>query len=332
MKNLTPDFILNGTKNAQKNTWGGRYNKITPAIRMFGSNMVLSTSIDRVEINAFDEIILTIIMKFLFAPIWLIKQWYDGSLGMVGNESYVDEMIENWINIGIVWKESDVTGQYLRPTYALFQLFDVPPYKYCNIPFNTLRHTISEEQMMFEVMSGTSQICKREKTTKRISELGFTGELQGTNIISEEDFRNPFQTYQQIMDVENKIEKEIKAEAKITEELRDFRNFSIVKKVGNTGEIKDDFKFHVPDLIIPVPRDKGKPMSIAIEVELSNKRAINYVETMNRYRDNNRFAVVYWFCSSMTTATAIRDAYIESGGTGTCRTELMEWVLPSPKY
>ena len=333
MRDLTPESVLSGVKNAQRNTWGGRYGKATPSVKKEGEVITLSTSLASYGFTAFDEIVLTIVMKFLFVPIWLVKQWYATGLKMVGNESYVDDMLQKWVQLGIVWKESDVTGQYVRPTYALFQMFNEPPYKYCDIPFNMLRHTICEEQLMFEVMSGESVICKQEKVMPRVSELGFEGKMSGTNVIAEEDFRKPFvqAEYRKVMDVEHQINAGMKDGLCVTEELKNFRYFSLVKKVDNTGEVKKDFKFHVPDLIIPVVRECGKPRSIAIEMEISNKK-LDYVETMERYRDNNKFGAVYWFCRSSSIAGALREAFIAAGGTGACKTELVEFVVPSPDF
>ena len=333
MKELVAESILSGTRNAQKNTWGNRYSKAVPAVKRNGAVITYSTSLVSVDFTPFDEIILTIIMKFLFVPVWLVKQFYRYGFSMVGNEGSVDEMLDKWIQLGIVWKESEVTGHYIRPTHALFQMFGQKPYKYCNIPFNMLRHTISEELVMFEVMSGFSEIVKRESTMPRVSELGFEGRLDGTNVISEEDFRNPslYSQYNKIMQVEHDINDGMKNGAKVTPELLDFRNFSIVKKINNTGVVKSDFKFHIPDLVIPVVRQNGKPQSIAIEVELSNKKG-NYEEACQRYRDNNKFSVVYWLCNGSSIANSIREAHQSVGGTGTCRTELMEFVIPSPDF
>lgn len=333
MKELTPESILAGTKNAYINTWGNRYNKAIPAVKMNGASLTYSTSLVSVEFTPFDEIVLTIIMKFLFVPIWLIKKFYSYEFNMVGNDDYVDEMIDKWIQLGIVWKESEVTGHYLRPTHSLFQMFRQKPYKYCNIPFNTLRHTICEELVMFEVMAGISEINKNEVTMPRVSELGFSGNISGTNIISEPDFRNPnlYSEYNKIMQIEYEVNEGIKNQEKVTAELLDFRYFNIVKKINNTGVVKNDFKFHIPDLIIPVIRNNGKSQSIAIEIELSNKR-IDYEEACKRYKDNNKFGVVYWLCNGSSIANYIREAYQKVGGTGSCRTELLEFIIPSPNF
>jgi hypothetical protein len=333
MKSLGPEEILAGTRNARNNTWGSRYHRSIPSVRKNGAVITYSTSLVSVDLTAFDEVVLTVIMKFLFVPMWLVRRFYSYGFKLAGNEQEVDEMVDKWVQLGIVWKEAEVTGEYLRPTHALFQMFRQPPYRYCNIPFNTLRHSICEELVMFEVMAGYSEILDREPVMPRISELGFDGEIPGTNIIGEEDFRNPklFSQYNKIMQVEHDINEGIKNGERLTPELRDFSMFSLVKKVDNTGEVKKDFKFHIPDLIIPVIRDQGRSRSIAIEVELSNKKA-DYEEAMLRYKDNNKFGSVYWLCNGSSIAAYIREAHEKVRGTGTCRTELLEFVIPSPKF
>lgn len=333
MRNIDPDSLLVGTVNAQDNTWKNRYNNIVPTIKKEGAVIRYSTSKVSVEIAPFDEIILTIIMKFMFTPVWLIKQFYNHSFDIVGNDITVEEILNKWVELGIVWRESDVTGQYLRPTYALFKLFRQDPYPYHNLPFNMLRHTICEQQVVFDIMSGNSEILKYEETMPRISELGFDFKLSGTNVISEKDFRNPslFKDYSKITDTENKINQGMKDGLKVTPELLDFRLFNIVKKIDNTGVVRNDFSFHIPDLIIPNLRKNGKPQSIAIEVELTNKR-FGYEETIKRYKNNNKFGSLYWLVNDEATANYIRMAYEKEGGTGDCKMKILEFIIPSPDF
>lgn len=340
LRDIDESFISSGIKTAQNNTWGNKYRNIIPNIQKEGAVIKLSYGNILVEINSFDEIILTIIMKFLFMPIWLIKQCYNG-FNIIQDDS-IDNKINSWIDIGLVWKESAVTGNYIRPTYSLFTLFGESPYTYTNIPFNTLTHTICEEKVMFDVMSGESNINSNEKDSllPRVSELGFKEDIVfndfslGTNIIAEEDFRNPKlyteEGIKELNDTEYQINKGIKEKATITPELTDFRQFVLIKKIDNTGFVKKDYKFHVPDLIIPCLRKEGRPKSIAIEVELSNKRARNYEETMLRYKDNNKYGTVYWLCNTPAIMESLRSAYTSVGGTGTCKTKLIEFIIPTP--
>lgn len=333
MKELTNDFILTGTLNAQENTWKGRYNTALPNIKKEETTIKLSTADISVNIDSFDEIVLTIILKFLFCPVWLIKQFYQ--TWMIAGIENPEDKINEWVSIGLVWKEAAVTGQYVRPTYLLFKLFGEAPESFYNIPFNTLTHTISEQKVMFEIMSGKSEILKRESVLPRISELGFEDSETGTNVLIEPDFRNPKllkpEGILELSETENSINKGMKEGAVVTPELEDFSQFTLVKKVNNTGVIKKDYKFHVPDLIIPMIRNNGKPQSIAVEVELSNKR-YGYEETMKRYKDNNKYGAVYWLCNTPQITEALRSAYDAVDGTGTCRTVLMEFVIPSPEF
>lgn len=344
--NLDKDFISKGILKAQENTWGNRYNNVLPDINMDSTKSILTLTAGNFscDLDDFDEIVLTIVYKFLFCPVWLIKQFYKTWIFTADCENVVEEKIDSWINVGLVWKESTVTGMYIRPTYNLFNLFGSSPENFTNIPFNTLTHTISEEKIMFDVMTksdSVKSIFENNYTLSRVSELGFNIEESddsGTNIIAEPDFRNPYlyneKGIMELSNTEHRIDEAIKGDPEgsiITPELENFNQFTLIKKINNTGTIKKDYLFHIPDLIIPVIRNNGKPQSIAIEVELTNKRAINYKETMNRYKDNNKFGAVYWFVSSPNTMQALKNAYEEVGGTGKCKTYTIEFIIPYPE-
>ena len=339
MRILNHDSILVGTLNSQENTWKNRYNATLPDIKKLGETIVLTSGNASVSIDSFDEIVLTIILKFLFSPVWLVKQFYQTWM-IAGIGELPQDKINDWINIGLIWKEASVTGQYIRPTYLLFKLFGLKPEIFCNIPFNTLTHTISEQKVMFDIMSGKGEISEmiiknQSDYLPRVSELGFKNSIDGTNVITESDYRNP-KLYREdgiveLSDTENKINEGMKNGDTITPELLNFNQFTLVKKINNTGIIKKDFTFHISDLLIPVLRDHGKPRSIAIEVELTNKRYA-YEETMKRYKDNNKFGTVYWLCNSPNIAEALRTAHDSMDGTGTCKTILMEFVIPAPEF
>lgn len=323
------DYISAGTIAAKRNTWGS-YNRTAPTVERCPGFLRYSTSLVTVEVWPFDEIILYVLLKFLWMPVWLVELFYGYQYQYAGLEGVVQDKLRQWEQLGIIWVEQHTTGDYIRPTYALFQMFSQDPVQYNTIPANLLTHTVCEETICFEVMSGVSPILKKEKTMPRVSELGFDGNLQGTNILPEVDFRYPVRQdeYAKIMEVEHQLDEAVRTGGpNLTEELMDFRWFTIAKKVDNTGNVRQDFRFHIPDLIIPNIREGGKPRSIAIEVELSNKRAVNYEETMLRYRDNTRFSSVYWFCDGII-ASQLQKAYDATGGTGSTRMEIIEFQPP----
>lgn len=339
MRDLTREDCIHGTEEAQDSTWGDRNSSVIPSFHMEGANMIVEGGGESIALTAFDEIVLTVVVKVTLCPLWLIRQFYSTqTFGLLSDVSDVDEKINSMVHLGLIWKQPDVTGIYIRPTFALFTLFDEPKKSFADIPFNMLTHTICEAKVMFDIMSGHSDICKMERKRGFLmpwcSEWGFAPEeTSGTNVLVEDDFRNPSQFYYRnagkLDDINRKIQDQIVAGEAITEELKHFENFVLIKKVDNTGVTKQDYKFHIPDLIIPQPRDRGKPRSIAVEVELSDKR-YGYEETMERYRDNNRYGSVYWLCRTSSITNHLRSAFKEVGGCGSTRVVLLPFKVPAP--
>ena len=330
-------IIASSGKKAELNTWH-YYRPTKPAIKKEEQFIILKNSELEIKISAFEEIILSIILDFLFCPTWLVCKWLKKHpQHLITTEK---EIIQSWINIGLVWNESSVTGNYLRPTSLLFSLFKnkekMPKYK--DIPFNQLTHTISEQQVMFEIMSGdiNNNINKifSKIYIKRNSPLGLTGITNGTNIINESKFNNiiSFQrkTIEEINNIEYEINNGIKNKETITEEFKDFSKFIIIKKKDNTGEIKKDYDFHVPDLIIPLPRIQGSPRSIAIEVELSDKKLTRYIETLKIYKNNNRFGYVIWLTSNDKILKNLLKAFKNIAGLGDTKMSIQPFVIPYP--
>lgn len=331
---MQKEQIFSGLLQVSENTWAKKFNHTSPIIEKKETIIELTVNNKTVTINSIDEIVLTIIMKYLFCPVWIVKQWYD-KVSLSTNIN-IDKKLDDWVDIGLVWKEGSVTGQYFRPTYLMFKLFGVDPVPYSTIPFNMLTHTISEQQCMFDIMSGNSPIISRERVMPRISELGFAPSKTGTNALSEGDFRFPNMMKDsgiiELSEAENKIVEGIKNKQPVTQELKEFKYFVISRKIDNTGIVRKDYVFHIPDIVIPVVRDNGKPMSIAVEVELTNKRVNGYESALERYKNNNRYCACYWLCSDSGTADSIKRAYQKIGGTGTCRTVLLEFKIPSPNF
>lgn len=329
MKKIDVEMALLGEQNALDNTWNNKFNKVVPDFQREGSVLKFTANNTVCTIDSFDEIILTILLKYLFMPVWFFKQCYSFN-NMVG--MFSDKKIEEFVNIGLCWRQDSMAVQYLRPTHALFKLFNREPESFTDIPYNTLTHTVSEAKVMFEVMSGESNLFSKFDFIPRISELGFDPNPNGTNIVTEGDFRNPNLYKQQgideLSDSENKINMAARTGESFTPELANYRLFPIVKKIGNTGIVKNDYLFHIPDLVIPMLRENGQPRSIAIEVELTSKRISGYEESLNRYKDNNKFGTVIYMCGNPGIAEALKAAYELIGGMGSTKLIVQEFVVP----
>ena len=338
MKELSDDFIQSGTLNSSNNTWGGRYNAAIPYFNKKGSFLEVQANGVTTSITSYDEITLFLLVKYLFIPAWLVEQWYEtGTFDIIGIKAKNGrDKIKDWVKLNLCWLESTPTGIYLRPTKALFQMFNYEMDKYTNIPTNTLTHTVSEISVSHDIMSGQHPILKRFKVLPRQSFLGLPPQEIGTNIICEADFRNPAmwseQGMQKVIEIEKKIDEGILEGKTVTPELTDFRYFSVIKKVDDTGIPKKDYVSHVPDIVIPMIRECGQPRSIAIEVELTSKGIRGYEESIKRFKDNNKFGFVIYLCGGPGVAESLKKAYRNIGGSGMTKFIIMEYVIPQPQY
>lgn len=336
-------ILLSSGKNAELNTWN-YYNKVMPNIQKTSEQIILKTDTYTCKINSYDEALLYILVIYSFAPVWIMRQWIDKEdcFEAVSNRDYSKEKILNWINIGLVWCQPSVTGEYLRPTYLLFELFNERKQKFKDIPYNQLTHTISEEQVTFEILTGQKESAINKYFNKlyipRYSPLGFDiKDSVGTNVIGEHDFKSTLiyskLPVEEINETEYQINKGIQERKIITEEFNDFSKFMIVNKLDNTGDVSKDFRFHIPDLIIPIPRRKSdsSAQSIAIEVELTSKGYSRYVRTLEDYRNNNKFGYIIWYSNDAKITELLKKAYSEVGGLGNnIKMAIFEFTVPSP--
>ena len=336
MKLKLKDVLNSSGKNAELNTWC-RYVKTDPVVTKEDSYIYLKTEDAEAYLGHVEEAVLSLVLDFTYVPAWIAEQWLQKSyVDLVGFDPV--EVIKSWVSVGLVWCEGSVTGEYLRPTNFLYSLFGREPEKYSNIPFNRLTHEICEQQVMFEVLTGSGDNpindVFKDVLLPRYSPLDIGPHETGTNVICERDFRPVF-AYQardgkDIEEVEYSIKQEAKAGEAVTAELKDFTKFVVVKKKGNTGVVSQDYDLHIPDLIVPALRDKGKPRSVAIEIELSRKTLKRYKHTLEKYKDNIKFGSLVWFSINGKVNDLLTQAYEAVGGLGSTEMYIFEFVVPSP--
>ena len=330
-------FLDYSSEKVENNTWK-YYHRTMPNMEMHDDSILVKTAESEVVIQELEETIFSILMTFLYVPAWLVENWINSessSDGMMDEENPIIK-IKSWVQIGLVYIEPSPTGEYVRPTALLFTIFQKPMQKYMPIPFNTLTHNISEQQVMFEVMMGKNKINKDLQSVllNKYSVL-FEKEIgEGTNIISEKEFRSVeiYTSEEKLKAIESEIELQIQSGEIVTAEMEDFRKFNIVKKVGSTGNINKDYLTHVPDLIIPSLRNPdGTPNSVAVEIELTSKGLARTEGTLKKYKDNNKFGYLVWFSNSNLITQNLRIAYENIKGTGSCKMLIYEFDIPSPK-
>lgn len=338
MKELDDDFIKSGLLNSEDNTYSGRYSSAIPHFEKNGAVIRVQGNGSETLINTYDEITLYLLAKYLFLPLWLVEQWYEGNEDeIVGTEVQDGKgKVKNWVKLNLCWLESTPTGIYMRPTKALFTLFNMEMEKYSNIPTNTLTHTICEIGVAHDIMSGDHPLLKKFNHLPRQSMLGLPPQSTAANIVCESDFRNPGMWtkdgIEEVIRVENSINMDMEAGKIVTEEFRQFKYFSVIKKVDDTGIPNRDYISHIPDIVIPIVRDNGKPQSIAIETELTSKGVKGYEESIKRYKDNNKFGYVIYMCGGPGVAESLKKAYRKVGGSGETKFIIMEYKVPAPKF
>lgn len=301
-----------------------RHPKVTPNIEKYSDHIVVKTIDNSCELYKLEEVILYIIADFKFAPVWLVQQWFD----IYHRNDYFQSILD-WIEVGLVWTETTSMGVYVRPTKFLLDLFQIENDNYIAVPFGLLNHTVSEEQMIFDLHMGNKksemwQIIKEKELLPVYHPLGITcnGEV-GTLALRETHFRlNRYDT-KELVSRDREIMSEIESGAKFTTEFSDFTAFPIVSVYGKKVIVQ------TPDVIIPLPRKDGKAQSFAIEIELSPKTKQKYEQIMQNYKDNIKFGTLLYFCGTARIAKMVRDAFDVVGGLGSCELYLLPYTPPA---
>ena len=322
------------------NTRQERYNNVKFSAELEDGCYVLKNEQGTLPINIKDEIILYIIMKFRFCPSWLAKQWYedDSNFTIDGNFS---SKLKKFVDFGLIYEFPSAVSVFLMPTERLASLFNTSLGAFNNPPYNTLTHTISEEQVMYECMMGEASYLKDCPHIPFVSNLGLGKNDSGCYTIPESDYSVKLKYFKDnIMafnDQEAKLAKEM-LDGKIitTPDLKESK-LVIHKKVDISN-----YEIKVPDLAVLAPRKLvdgvAMPQSIAIEVELTCKSIRAYEKILDIYWSNLKYGRVIYLINSTKTKNCLLEAinrlykkYDNNTENKTCEFQISEFVVPYNK-
>lgn len=336
---IKPDTIFNDAKISLINTRKERFNIVSFTPEKKDGQFCLKANGETLALNINDEIILSIIVKYKFCPKWLVEQWYSSLAGnnvLLGSEE--ESKIKSFISFGLLYELPSAVAVFLMPTESLANLFGTKLGKFISPPYNTLSHTISEQQVLFECLTGCARYVQDTKCIPYVSQWGLG--TSGVMCIPECDYsvRNSYfyKHIEEFNDQEAVLAQEILEGKVIT--TPDFREskLTIHKKL-------DQYKYElkIPDLSVLAPRVKNEdgiaiPRSIALEVELTCKGVNKYERLLDLYWDNLKFGKVIYLVDNGTTRDALLQAleYLQmvhqtDGINKTCEFEIVEFQVPS---
>lgn len=283
-----------------------------------------------------DEPFLYVLCTYGYMPMWFVKQMYETQSHY--SSELVSELIQGMFETGLAYGEATQFGMYLRPTRRLTTLMNLPSAEYKAIPMYTSLHDLSAAQFMWMIMAGTHYILDDEAVFPQGLELeprkSMLGLIPGISIQTEFLSSSPnrgLQIYsesatkwpgmnteygkQKFESINAKIRREIVEERYSGWDSPELKNLEFLCETGarlvedEYGTAHKEWLYHVPDLMIPLPRKNGAPQSIAVEMELSNKRQVGYEETVLRYADSIKFGKVLWMCESHATKVNLMKAW-----------------------
>lgn len=332
---LDKESIFDGSRVSLINTRQKRYNNIRFTSELVGNEYILTSEQGKLSLTIKDEIVLYIIVKFRFCPVWLARQWYEEDLSFIGDNT-VQSKLRSFIDFGLIYEFPSTVSIFLMPTDRLASLFNVSLGSFNNPPYNTLTHTISEEQVMYDCLSGKASYLKDISCVPYVSNLGLG--TSGAMCIPESDYSVRIgyfrRNIEEFNDQEARLGQEILEGKKIT--TVDFKEskLTIHKKIDQY-----EYDIKVPDLSVLAPRhiveDIAYPSSVALEVELTCKGEMKYQRLLDIYWSNLKFGKCVYLVNSKKTRDCLVDALevvkeknkIE-GEEQTCQFEIVEFEVP----
>lgn len=334
---LTSDLVFEGARTALINTRQKRYNNVKFSSELSeDGHFILKSDSGSMEIDSFDEAVLYIILSFRFCPLWLVRQWYS-TRDRIVTASSGSSKIREMLDMGLVYEFPSAVAVFLMPTERLAGLFGSKLGGFNNPPYNTLTHTISEQQVMFECLTGQADYISDVTCIPHISFLGLSA--IGSECIPELEYSVTNKSFKR------EIEKYNDQEYHLFEQMTDgsdnpitdvdFRERSLVihKKVDQY-----DYDIKIPDLAVLAPREIRDgikyPKSIALEVELTRKGVESYKKILDIYWDNLKFGRVVYLVNDRKTAEQLSKAYSYvreknmDDDCQTCELKIVEFQVP----
>lgn len=340
METITKESLFEDSKVSIINTRQKRYNNVRFKAELVGDKYVLISENGRLKLDIFDEIVLYIISKFRFCPSWLVRQWYKSSNNSTIGNDLGKTKLRSFIDFGLLYEFPSAVAVFLMPTDRLASMFNINLGSFVNPPYNTLTHTISEEQIMFDCMTGKANYLKGIKCIPYVSSLGLG--TSGAICIPESDYsiRNTYfsKHIEEFNDQEARLIKEmIDGNIITTPDFKEFK-LTIHKKIDQYN-----YDLKIPDLAVLAPRvlkdvdgmDFAMPKSVALEVELTCKGTQKYIDILDIYWDNVKFGTAVYLVNAKKTRDCIVEAYKEvrrrhsiDKVSRTCDFKIIEFEVP----
>lgn len=338
METITNESLFEDSKVSLINTRQKRYNNVRFKCELRNDEYILISENGRLRLDIIDEAVLYIIAKFRFCPAWLAMQWYNNGAVTIGGD-IGSSKLKSFIEFGLLYEFPSAVAVFLMPTDRLASLFNIRLGNFNNPPYNTLTHTISEEKVMFECITGHARYISDVRCIPYVSSLGL-GTI-GSLCIPESDYsiRNTYfnKHIEEFNDQESRLAAEMLNGNIIT--TSDFKEFKLTihKKI-------DQYKFDlkIPDLAVLAPREVvdgiAMPRSVALEVELTCKGAEKYTRILDIYWSNLKYGRVVYLVNSKNTRDCLIEAYksvrnmhSSDGQDRTCDFKIVEFEVPYNK-
>lgn len=308
-----------------------RYRKGKPTYIQQENYLLVRNDKHFCKIYRIDEIVLYLIQDFRFLPIWLIQQWYQDF-----NIHSIFNLLEDWVNCGLVWIQPDSSSIFVRPTRNLLELFNATKLNYEGIPKMFLNHKFSEAQIVFDVLIGNekSEIWKLIKQNELLPpfqplNINYIDKPNGSLLIRENWYRTVYQDKVELQEKDLELKKEIISGKKFTKEFSDFRLFQIITDYQTRH---GNLSLQIPDIVVPIPRENGEARSIAIEIELTSKGVEKYIKILQNYTDNQKFGKLFYLVGDTRVANVITQAYEKVGKSlGSCELYIIPFTTPAMK-